>query len=860
MKILFDMECLQTASAYRGIGRYSLSLLKSLLKENRTNHDIHVLLNGKSSESECALRRTLDLTIPQSKMHFWPNPLRAGCPDMNYEDAKNHAAAVRQLFIEKIHPDHFHVFSHFEGFTDYQHTAKLEGLSNEITTSVSIYDFIPLEMKEIFFQDQCYNIFYHEKLNDLLRADQLLTISNYTLTRVKPYLSDFRGNAFNIGTGISDHFNDQSGKARAGSKHSLVGKPYVLCLGSLDPHKNIRGLALAWLLLPKNIRHKYELVLVGSKASFPKSEVEKICNDCGLKKKQFRIINDPTDDELSRLYSFCETYVQPSICEGFGLPVGEAISCGSLAIGADRASLPEILKSPEAMFDPTKPEAIAGKIHEVLSGSLDKLLVQSLQEDNLRNYTWENVARRFFEVIENKRADIAQPTPSLLDQDSLGVRFLSKLENSKEDTEVSAEQLTWISSNLERCENARKPTSRVFIDISELIQRDAETGVQRVTRAVLHGLMNRNDEMFQFIPVYGSTEKNGYQYANRYSQKIFGRNFACGDVGISPEEGDIFLGLDLSHYVTRKQANYLSILADQGVKVVFYLHDLLPMQYPTFWPLETGLDVVHHEWLNIICSFDEVISISATTAKYCREFLENPVLPRYPYPEPFLTRPVTRRKGGKAKISYNLPGYDLDATVPSAGLPEDAEESLRRIRARTTFLMVGTLEPRKGHSQILETFEQMWKQGSQDQLAIVGRPGWLTDEFIHKMQGHRYLGSRLFWFHEASDEYLKRIYDASTCLIAASYNEGFGLPLVEAARFGKPIIARDIEIHREVAGSSAFYFTGSDIEEICHKIEEWKRLYDADQHPKPNIPPRTWKNHVEQLVETLKSHMSTRVE
>jgi glycosyltransferase involved in cell wall biosynthesis len=152
----------------------------------------------------------------------------------------------------------------------------------------------------------------------------------------------------------------------------------------------------------------------------------------------------------------------------------------------------------------------------------------------------------------------------------------------------------------------------------------------------------------------------------------------------------------------------------------------------------------------------------------------------------------------------------------------------------------------------------MWAKGSENQLVIVGRAGWLTDDFVHQLQSHRKLGSQLFWFREASDEYLKRIYEASTCLIAASYSEGFGLPLVEAARFGKPIIARDIEIHREVAGSGAFYFAGSDIEEISHKIQEWKKLYDADQHPKPNIALRTWSEHVEQLVETLQCHTSTK--
>jgi len=859
MKILLDMEPMQTASAFRGIGRYSLSLLKSLLKENREKHDIHLLFNGKDADSEHAVRKSLDSTVAQPQMHFWPNPLKIGCPDMNYADASNHANAVRQLFIENINPDHFHVFSHFES-SHAKHVAQLNGISSSITISVLIHDFIPLEMEKVFLSDEIDRKLYHERLVDVLRADQILTNSHYTLSAVKTYLPDFRGNTFNIGTGISDHFNGFQAQSANEAKHTLGDKPYVLCVGSIDPHKNIKGLASAWFLLPKNIKDKYELVLVGSKSSFPKSEIQEICNACGLTNRQFRVINDLADKELAALYAHCETYIQPSIYEGFGLPVGEAISCGALAIGSDRSSLPEILKSPEAMFDPTKPQVIASKLQEVLSGSLNKSSIQSIQKENIGNYTWQNVARRFFEVIENKHASVSQSPPSLLNQASIGIRFFTKLKATQIGEEVSDEQLAWISSNLERCKNVRKSTPRVFIDISELIQKDIRTGVQRVTRAVLHGLMERKDDLFQCIPVYANQEAAGYRYANEYSQKIFGKKFACGDVGISAEVGDIFLGLDLSQDVTRHQANYLSILADQGVRVIFYLHDLIPIQYPAFWPLEHGLDVVHHEWLNIICSFDEVISNSATTAKRCREFLASQPMPRYPYAEPFLTRPINRKKGSKAKISHNLLGYDLDATAPSTGLPVDAQECLRKMRDRTTFLMVGTLEPRKGQSQILQAFNQMWAKGSKDQLTIVGRQGWLMDDFIQQVKSHRMLGSQLFWFDKASDEYLKRIYNASTCLIAASYDEGFGLPLVEAARFNKPIIARDIEIHREIAGSSAFYFNGSNIEEINHRIDEWKRLYNADQHPKPNIPFRTWKNHVEQLVETLKSHMSTKVE
>jgi glycosyltransferase involved in cell wall biosynthesis len=403
------------------------------------------------------------------------------------------------------------------------------------------------------------------------------------------------------------------------------------------------------------------------------------------------------------------------------------------------------------------------------------------------------------------------------------------------------------SSELNRKSAGRK----LFVDISPIMESGRTDGVAYVTKAVLSRILGSNKLGFEVIPIYSAEEGRGYFQAQLDAGgKNKWEKTAQGNSAIEPQDGDIFLGLGLNQRGVCDCVNLLLRWADEGVSILFYVYDLLPIQYPYFWPLEAQTDILHHEWLSIVTTFDEVICISETTARRCREFIDGKYPPRFCYKNR-LNRSPLQLPSKKAKISTIPLGSDFDTGLLSRGLPENGEKLLASFRAKPTFLMVGTLEPRKAHSQILQTFDQMWAKGSEDQLVLVGREGWLMDHFVQQLKSHRLLGSQLFWLSEVSDEYLNKIYDAATCLIAASYDEGFGLPLVEAASCGKPIIARDTEIHREVAGRNGFYFKGSGIDEIYHKIEEWRKLYDADQHPKSSIASRTWVKHVEQLIGTL---------
>jgi len=103
-----------------------------------------------------------------------------------------------------------------------------------------------------------------------------------------------------------------------------------------------------------------------------------------------------------------------------------------------------------------------------------------------------------------------------------------------------------------------------------------------------------------------------------------------------------------------------------------------------------------------------------------------------------------------------------------------------------------------------------------------------------------------------SDEYLEQLYGACGCLIAASEGEGYGLPLVEAARHGKPVLARDIPVFREVAGDHARYFKGLAPEDLAAAVTHWLALHASNMVPKPAaISSPTWDDFVERMKEIL---------
>jgi glycosyltransferase involved in cell wall biosynthesis len=135
---------------------------------------------------------------------------------------------------------------------------------------------------------------------------------------------------------------------------------------------------------------------------------------------------------------------------------------------------------------------------------------------------------------------------------------------------------------------------------------------------------------------------------------------------------------------------------------------------------------------------------------------------------------------------------------------------------------------------------------------IIGKGGWLVGDLLTRLEKHDELGKRLFWLNGVSDEYLEAVYQAANCLIAASEDEGFGLPLIEAAQHKVPIIARKTAVFEEVAGEYAYYFNGLDPEDISTAVSDWLTLNADGAAPQSdNMPWLTWQQSTEQLINKM---------
>jgi glycosyltransferase involved in cell wall biosynthesis len=431
-------------------------------------------------------------------------------------------------------------------------------------------------------------------------------------------------------------------------------------------------------------------------------------------------------------------------------------------------------------------------------------------------------AQQYFEAVENfyQRAEVG----------SLGL--LAGL------AEQPFPQEEWpsLATSLARNFPPKPRRRQLLVDVSELVQRDVKSGIQRVVRAILYQWLDNPPEGFQVEPVYATADAPGYRYARRWTSRFLGIPEAWAeDTPAEAWAGDVFVGLDLQPHVVPAQAGFLHGWRNRGVKVWFVFYDLLPVLLPQAFP--EGAQAMHQNWLSTITQFDGVVGISRAVADELAEWLE--------------------AFGAKREIPLSLGwfhlGADVEQSVPTTGLPSDAQQVLDTLARRPTFLMVGTVEPRKGHAQTLEAFEQLWAERVDVNLVIVGKQGWMVEALVDKLRTHPERGKRLFWLEGISDEYLEKVYAASTCLIAASYGEGFGLPLIEAAQHKLPIIARDIPVFREVAGDHAYYFDDSrDPAVIAKAVRAWLALHRAGTVPSSQgLPWLTWKQSAERLLEIV---------
>jgi glycosyltransferase involved in cell wall biosynthesis len=266
---------------------------------------------------------------------------------------------------------------------------------------VTLYDLIPLLFREIYLGDPLTRLRYQTRLELLRRADHVLAISETTAADAVEQLGISPIRVTVVGAGVSDRFRPATRRdvAVEAVRQALpsIQPGYVLYTGGIEPRKNIARLLDAYAGLSVTIRSRHHLVIVCRVLPEERLKLERRLSELRLA----GTVHFPgfvPDDQLLLLYQAAHLFVFPSLYEGYGFPVAEAIACGAPTIVSGTSALRELVPAQEAQFDPRSTTSIRDALERALTN--DELRGRLRSRRLAASHTWPEVARRTVAVYE----------------------------------------------------------------------------------------------------------------------------------------------------------------------------------------------------------------------------------------------------------------------------------------------------------------------------------------------------------------------------------------------------------------------------------------------------------------------------
>lgn len=192
-----------------------------------------------------------------------------------------------------------------------------------------------------------------------------------------------------------DRFQPADGESKKAVRQDLDLPPvFVLALASLEPRKNFRRLLRAWHVLEQEASTDVPLVIAGGRPKHLKDGIGE------TEVQNVRYLGYVNDDILPSLYSAATVFVYPSVFEGFGLPVLEAMACGTPVLTSDAASLPEVAGEAAELIDPYSTEAIADGIHKLINDAERRAVLRERGLKRAQTFTWKRTAAQVLDVLD----------------------------------------------------------------------------------------------------------------------------------------------------------------------------------------------------------------------------------------------------------------------------------------------------------------------------------------------------------------------------------------------------------------------------------------------------------------------------
>ncbi len=236
----------------------------------------------------------------------------------------------------------------------------------------------------------------------LQEADAVLTVSHFSKQKIVELLGirpDKVAVVYGGVSGVFQRVNDETRLQATRQKYG-IGTDYFLFVGTINRRKNPVGLLRAFHLQRARSRNAASQLVLCGKVGIGGQEFLREVAECGLS-RHIRILQSVNDAELAELMSGCRALVLPSLGEGFGLPVAEAMACGAPVICGNQCAMREVAGDAAIAIDPTDVAQLAEAMERIVS---DAQLAQSLRNrgmERARQFTWQRTAEHVLELYEN---------------------------------------------------------------------------------------------------------------------------------------------------------------------------------------------------------------------------------------------------------------------------------------------------------------------------------------------------------------------------------------------------------------------------------------------------------------------------
>ena len=270
---------------------------------------------------------------------------------------------------------------------------------------VTIHDCIHLKFPEYLPNRMAYGYAWAQIWMATRRARRVLTVSEFSKQDIVRYLNVPRDKIVVIPNAIDERFRVQPSEKRMEQVRQRYQLPerFVMYAGNVKPHKNLERLIDAFALVHQRGQGDLGLLVSGSEVS-RYSTLRRAVHRYGLH-HHVRFLGFQSEETLAVLYRLADTFVIPSLYEGFGLSPLEALASGTPVVASNASSLPEVLGDAALFVDPYDPKSIADGISKVLENEDIRADLQHKGYARADRFSWEQSVRRVRDIYREVGAE-----------------------------------------------------------------------------------------------------------------------------------------------------------------------------------------------------------------------------------------------------------------------------------------------------------------------------------------------------------------------------------------------------------------------------------------------------------------------